>query len=87
MLKINDLNEDNGACSCLKSSITGMKMFQNNFVNSLLFSENISEGTLELTGLVKAEYKKVTYNVDICIDLSSNEASSSFLSVCISNFG
>ncbi|GBN19794.1 hypothetical protein AVEN_62832-1, partial [Araneus ventricosus] len=73
MLKINDLNEDNGACSCLKSSIAGMKMFQNNFVNSLLFSENISEGTLELTGLVKAEYKKVTYNVDICIDLSSNE--------------
>ncbi|CAL1282607.1 unnamed protein product [Larinioides sclopetarius] len=73
MLKINEINEDSGACSCLKSSIAGMEMFRNNFVNSLTFSENLADGTLELTGLVKAEMKKITYKVDVCIDLHSNE--------------
>ncbi|GBO11978.1 hypothetical protein AVEN_200396-1, partial [Araneus ventricosus] len=73
MLKINELNEDHGTCSTLKSHIAGIKMFQSHFINCVTFTANTPEGTLELLGTVRASYKKKGYQVEISIDISSNE--------------
>lgn len=75
-MKLNVLNENHGQDANLKASVAGFKMFKKKFVNKVNFEEDELNGSLEIFSTVKAEMKKIIYNVNVVIDIVSNEVSS-----------